>query len=177
MSTEIEKKVENAMPKEDANNEQSTQTSPPQTSFVGAKPQEKVEEKKQIVTMQDVLMYVAIQSRKTNVLLESIRDMLEKTYRSQVVLERLSAPIVTPSVVATQPVANDAELDKVKKALVEFDALLTFNVDENNMFFIIKVKQFLGSDNFSKIASIIRSLGGEYVSQGKASHFKVPKGK
>jgi hypothetical protein len=40
---------------------------------------------------------------------------------------------------------------------------------------VIKPRQFLGSDNFSKIAAIVRSANGEYVSAGKASHFRIPK--
>lgn len=39
----------------------------------------------------------------------------------------------------------------------------------------IKPRQFLGSENFAKIASIVREVGGTYVSAGKESHFKVPK--
>jgi len=34
----------------------------------------------------------------------------------------------------------------------------------------------LGSDNFRRVASIIRDqLSGEYISAGKDSHFRVPK--
>jgi hypothetical protein len=42
-------------------------------------------------------------------------------------------------------------------------------------YIMIKPRQFLGSDNFSKIASVVRGAGGDYVSAGKASHFRVPK--
>ena len=37
--------------------------------------------------------------------------------------------------------------------------------------------QFLGSEDFAKIASKIRNAGGEYVSTGKQSHFRMPKPK
>lgn len=49
--------------------------------------------------------------------------------------------------------------------------LLKFNQDGNTV--IIKPRRFLGSDNFAKIASIVRDAGGEYISAGKESHFKV----
>jgi hypothetical protein len=49
------------------------------------------------------------------------------------------------------------------------------NIDERNEYIIIKPKQFLGSENFAKIASAVRGLGGEYISAGKDSHFRVPK--
>ncbi len=51
------------------------------------------------------------------------------------------------------------------------------NIDERNDYIIIKPKQFLGSENFAKIASTVRGLGGEYISAGKDSHFRVPKKK
>jgi hypothetical protein len=41
----------------------------------------------------------------------------------------------------------------------------------------VRPRQFLGSDTFAKVAGIIRSLGGEYVSAGKSSFFKLPKQK
>ena len=40
---------------------------------------------------------------------------------------------------------------------------------------IIKPRQFLGSENFAKIVDIVKQQGGEYVSQGKQSHFCIPK--
>jgi len=39
---------------------------------------------------------------------------------------------------------------------------------------IIKPRQFLGSENFAKIADIVKQQGGEYVSAGKNSHFRIP---
>jgi hypothetical protein len=38
----------------------------------------------------------------------------------------------------------------------------------------IKPRRFLGSENFAKIASIVKAQGGNYVSAGKASHFRLP---
>jgi len=37
----------------------------------------------------------------------------------------------------------------------------------------IKPRQFLGSDNFAKIASIVRGAGGQYISAGKDTHFRI----
>ena len=39
---------------------------------------------------------------------------------------------------------------------------------------IIKPRQFLGSENFAKIADIVKQHGGDYISAGKESHFKIP---
>jgi hypothetical protein len=40
---------------------------------------------------------------------------------------------------------------------------------------IIKPRQFLGSENFARIADIVKKHNGEYVSSGKQSHFRIPK--
>ena len=55
----------------------------------------------------------------------------------------------------------------------ELEDLLTFT--ERDDYIVIKPKQYLGSENFAKIASIIRGAGGQYMSAGKDSHFRVPK--
>jgi hypothetical protein len=39
---------------------------------------------------------------------------------------------------------------------------------------IIKPHQFLGTENFSDIARIVKGNGGDYVSAGKESHFRIP---
>jgi hypothetical protein len=49
------------------------------------------------------------------------------------------------------------------------------NFEEKEDYIIIRPRQFLGSENFAKIASAVRGMGGEYISAGKASHFRVPK--
>ncbi len=51
------------------------------------------------------------------------------------------------------------------------------NIEERNDYIIIKPRQFLGSENFAKIASAVRGMGGEYISAGKDSHFRVSKKK
>jgi len=53
----------------------------------------------------------------------------------------------------------------------ELEDMLTF--EETGKYIIIKPRQYLGSENFAKIASLVRSTGGEYISAGKESHFRV----
>jgi hypothetical protein len=55
----------------------------------------------------------------------------------------------------------------------DLESLLSF--EEKEDYIMIKPRQFLGSENFAKIASVVRGIGGDYVSAGKASHFRVPK--
>jgi hypothetical protein len=54
----------------------------------------------------------------------------------------------------------------------ELQDLLSFEVQNESA--IIKPRQFLGSENFAKIASIVQQQNGDYVSVGKESHFRIP---
>ena len=75
---------------------------------------------------------------------------------------------------APQPQTKSKVIEDVKMMFPEdLENLLSF--EEKDDYIMIKPRQFLGSDNFSKIASVVRSVGGDYVSAGKASHFRVPK--
>ncbi|MGD6806317.1 MAG: hypothetical protein ACQCN4_05100 [Candidatus Bathyarchaeia archaeon] len=89
-------------------------------------------------------------------------------------------PAPTPA--APKPSAAPGETSKTRSIEdirmsfpEELEARLGF--EEKGDYIIIKPKQFLGSDNFAKIASAIRGMGGEYISAGKDSHFRVPKKK
>ena len=49
------------------------------------------------------------------------------------------------------------------------------NFEEKGEHIIVKPRQFLGSENFARIASIVREMDGEYISAGKNSHFRISK--
>ena len=69
---------------------------------------------------------------------------------------------------------SEKSVDDIRLAFPEeLEALLSFQEKED--FIMVKPRQFLGSENFAKIASAVRGLGGEYISAGKESHFRVPK--
>ena len=55
--------------------------------------------------------------------------------------------------------------------LLDFDII---TVPEQGQFIRVKGKQFLSRDVFAKVAGVVKSLNGEYVSAGKESHFRVP---
>ena len=55
----------------------------------------------------------------------------------------------------------------------DLEHMLTF--EDKGEYIMIKPKQFLGSENFAKIASAVRGMGGEYISAGRDSHFRVYK--
>ena len=72
--------------------------------------------------------------------------------------------------------SKQRSLDEIRMSFPEeLEARLSF--EEKGDYIIIKPKQFLGSENFAKIASAVRGMGGEYISAGKDSHFRVPKKK
>ena len=62
----------------------------------------------------------------------------------------------------------------VEMWLEEYLSMLDITEEGNNI--IVKARQFLGKETFSKVVTIVKHHGGEYVSAGKESHFRVPKG-
>ncbi len=55
----------------------------------------------------------------------------------------------------------------------ELEDMLVF--EDKGEYIEIKPRRYLGSENFAKIASLVRNAGGRYESAGKESHFRVPK--
>lgn len=102
------------------------------------------------------------------------------------VISPVAKPVVTPQPApVTQPVqtvtpvqvqAKSERLIEVENALQEYISLLKFDDASSAQYIIIKTTGFLGGGNFAKIINIIKNtLKGDYVSQGKDSHFRVPK--
>ena len=74
---------------------------------------------------------------------------------------------------ATEPPAGRQVEDVRMLFTKELEELLNFE-DKGDWIRVAPIK-YLGSDNFAKIASVIRTAGGEYISAGKESHFRIPK--
>ena len=88
-------------------------------------------------------------------------------------LKNISEPAITPEI-TVMPSEKKQNLNEIKKAFSsELMAMLLF--EEKADFVIVKPRRFLGTENFARIASVVRDLGGEYVSAGKNSHFKIAK--
>jgi len=89
--------------------------------------------------------------------------------------------ITQPAPQAPAPVSYEApekkkSIEDVRVVFPEdLEHLLSF--EEKGDYIIVKPRQFLGSENFAKIASAVRGIGGEYISAGRDSHFRVPKKK
>jgi hypothetical protein len=81
-----------------------------------------------------------------------------------------------PSTTAAPETARTQKIEDVRMMFPEnLDTMLSF--EDKGDYVMIKPKQFLGSENFAKIASTVRGIGGEYISAGRDSHFRVYKKK
>src|SRR4030042_1887586 len=125
---------------------------------------------------------------------ESLERLVERVDELLVVLGKISedlrtvsasiksmavSQITQPAPQASAHVSHEVHekkksVDDVRLAFPEdLEALLSFQEKED--YIMVKPRQFLGSENFAKIASAVRGMGGEYISAGKDSHFRVPK--
>jgi len=89
-------------------------------------------------------------------------------------LTEISKALRGASIPATVPTERARTIEDVRMLFPEeLENMLTF--EEVGEYIIIKPRQYLGSENFAKIASIVRGDGGEYISAGKESHFRLPR--
>jgi hypothetical protein len=106
---------------------------------------------------------------------------ISKSLRSISHVSTPSAPVPQPSptpeapkISAPTPAGRRRGIQDIRMMFPqELEDLLNFS--EKDDYIMIKPRQYLGSENFAKIASIIRSAGGQYISAGKDSHFRIPK--
>ncbi len=98
------------------------------------------------------------------------------TQTPQTVHITMPSPTQSPPALQAMPQTKERSVEDIRMSFPEeLEARLGF--DEKGEFIEIKPKMFLGSENFAKIASAVRGMGGEYISAGKDSHFRVPKKK
>jgi len=91
-----------------------------------------------------------------------------------IAVSQITQPMPQPTGVSHDTPGKRTRLEDVRMAFPEeLENLLSF--EEKSDYVVIKPRQFLGSENFAKIASAVRGLGGEYISAGKDSHFRVYK--
>jgi len=116
------------------------------------------------------------------VIMNGIMEDLRQVSASlkSLVVSRITQPISAPPVAAQPPPALPRAAEKSKavediRMMFSDDLEDLLDFEEEDDYVIIKPRRFLGSDNFSKIASSVRGMGGDYISAGKASHFRVPK--
>ncbi|MEM1659610.1 MAG: hypothetical protein QXR17_00460 [Candidatus Bathyarchaeia archaeon] len=114
------------------------------------------------------------------VILNSVAEDLRIVAAS---LKSIAVSHITPDVHETYVSTSQAKTEKEERSIEEVKMMFPedleerLSFEEKDDFIIIKPRQFLGSENFARIASIVRGMGGDYVSAGKESHFRVPKKK
>lgn len=116
---------------------------------------------------------MSVEDAKINDLLQRIEQLLNILKMVTTDLTEVSNALKTlrPK---TATAGGPSDLNRVQSAFPqELKAMLRF--EESEDYIIVKPRRFLGSENFAKIASIIRDVGGEYISAGRDSHFRVQK--
>ncbi len=104
---------------------------------------------------------------------EDLRN-LSSSMKSMAVTQITQPEFPASTTVSHEIHMSEKSVDDIRLAFPEsLEALLSFQ--EEGDYIMVKPRKFLGSDNFAKIASAVRGLGGEYISAGKESHFRVPK--
>ncbi len=118
---------------------------------------------------------------KVDKILKALSDISEEMRSVSASMKSLAGGQITQPTATQVPITPEAgakqrSLDEIRMSFPEeLEARLSF--EEKGDYMIIKPKQFLGSENFAKIASAVRGMGGEYISAAKDSHFLVPKKK
>jgi hypothetical protein len=120
---------------------------------------------------------IALSVNKISDELRSVSASLKSLAVGQITQPTPKTPI--PAASAPLPPVHETSklrsLDDIRMSFPEeLESRLGF--EEKGDFIIIKPKAFLGT-NFAKIASAVKGMGGEYISAGKDSHFRVPKQK
>ena len=101
-----------------------------------------------------------------------VRDKVEAWIRDEVA--RFSTGEEKPSdkPAVKQPVTVDAV-----SRMIPMDLKKDLYFEDAGEYVLVKSRKYLGQEAFRKVAAIIvDQLGGEYISKGRDSHFRIPKG-
>ncbi len=111
------------------------------------------------------------------VVLNNIAEDLRivSTSLKSIAVSQLAPQPTTPPPLSEAPQAEKPlSIDDVKMMFPEdLEGLLNF--EDKGEYIKITPRQYLGAENFAKIAQIARGAGGDYISAGKDSHFRIPK--
>jgi hypothetical protein len=108
-------------------------------------------------------------------ILKKISEDLQDISKSLRAVSQPAAPIAATTAAPKPPTPKPVSkrIEDIRMMFPEdLEAMLDFEDRED--FIKITPRQYLGSENFAKIASAVRDAGGEYVSAGRDSHFRVP---
>lgn len=78
------------------------------------------------------------------------------------------------SAAEVQTAKQTAKLHEYKEKFPsELVGFLSF--EDGGAFVKVTPRQYLGNEIFGRLMDVVKRLGGEYVSNGKDSHFRIPK--
>jgi hypothetical protein len=80
--------------------------------------------------------------------------------------------VQTPQPTKMVQLSIQEQLEKLKEPFGDLASLLNFTVKNGKA--VITPRTFLGAENFSKVANVVRGLQGQYISEGKNSRFELP---
>jgi phosphoenolpyruvate carboxylase len=107
--------------------------------------------------------------------INELLDILKTISRDLSDIVKSLKEVEVPPTVAAPPTEVKKRSTEDVRTLFPKDLEEMLLFEEEEEYIVIKPRQYLGSENFAKIAAIIREQGGEYISAGKDSHFRVPR--
>jgi len=173
--SELEQRVESAL-----SGEKATQTAK-KRSFVST--EQAAGAGRTLVSPTDILLYNARKLSSIEKLLKELLD-LKRTQMQLSPAKGEKGKGFVEDVKKSEPpaIVIDAKLEKFRTALAQYllpdtqgKADLRIDTEEATMYYVVYFNRFLGSKKFGEISEIMKQFDGRYVSQGKTSHFNVPK--
>jgi len=132
-----------------------------------------------IPSAETLLLFIVEKLHDINETLTSIAEAFQgvKKPKEEIVpLKENNSPPQAPEMLAASvPEAGKSRVDEIVKAFEPHKELVRVETEESAQYVCIYPIGFLGADKFAKIGKVSKKLGGQYISQGKESHFKIPK--
>ena len=106
--------------------------------------------------------------------IDQLLNVLNMMARDLAEISKALKGVSVPAAAPPRPPGRVGVLEDVRTLFPkDLEEILEF--EEKEEFIVIRPRRYLGAENFAKIASIVRDAGGEYISAGKESHFRIPK--
>jgi hypothetical protein len=106
----------------------------------------------------------------TKILLDAFEEFEGILYAARNKIYQLYGPVDYQAQNSTKP----RSIEDIRMSFPEEIEIKLDFIEQDNKY-IIKAKQFLGSDTFAKVANAIKGMGGQYISAGKESRFEIRK--
>jgi hypothetical protein len=104
------------------------------------------------------------------ILLDALEEFEGIAYAARNKIYQLYGPVDYQAQNSTKP----RNLEDIRMSFPE-EIEIRLDFIEQDDKYILKAKQFLGSEMFAKVMSAVRGMGGQYISAGKDSHFEIRK--